>query len=72
MSGLSQTHRRHRSRREVGDDDLTGGGGGDEQGEGVGGGGGEAVQGEGFVRMEGRFGGRRSNREEVLAVDATT
>ena len=70
MGGLFQTHRRHRSRREVGDDDLTGGGG-DEQGEGVGGGGGETVEGEGFVRMEGRFGGRRGNREEVLAACAT-
>ena len=36
----------------------------------MGGGGGEAVEGEGFVRMEGRFGGRRGNREEVLAIDA--
>ena len=48
LGGLSQTHRRHRSRREVVDDDLTGSS--DEQGEGVGGGG-EAVEGEGFVRM---------------------
>ena len=48
------------------DDDLTDGGG-DEQGEGVGGGSSEAVEGEGFVRMEGRFGCRRGNRDQVLA-----
>ena len=69
MGGLSQTHRRHRSRREVVDDDRTGGDG-DEQGEGVGGGGGKAVEGDGFVRMEKRFDGRRDNREEVLTADA--